>query len=76
MVENPTLSALPSPRQNHLLAALPAVDYEQRLLPYLEPVPLELGWAVYESGNQQGYVYFPTNSIVSLLYVMEDGSSA
>src|SRR6266436_2472009 len=64
------------PRRNHLLAALPAVDYEQRLLPHLEPVPLDLGWAVYESGSQQGYVYFPTNSIVSLLYVMQDGSSA
>jgi len=37
---------------------------------------LDLGWAVYESGSQQGYVYFPTNSIVSLLYVMQDGSSA
>ena len=39
-------------------------------------MPLPLGWAVYESGDAQGYVYFPTNSIVSLLYVMEDGSSA
>ena len=75
MVENPTLSALPSPRQNHLLTALPAASYE-RLLPHLEPVPLDLGWAVYESGSQQGYVYFPTDGIVSLLYVMRDGSSA
>jgi CRP-like cAMP-binding protein len=64
-----------TPRQNHLLAALPEADYE-RLLPDLELVPLELGWALYESGSQQGYVYFPTTSIVSLLYVMEDGSSA
>ena len=65
----------PTPKRNHLLAALPAVDYE-RLLPHLELLPLPLGWAVYESGNEQGYVYFPTSSIVSLLYVMEDGSSA
>jgi len=64
-----------TPRQNHLLSALPDADYE-RLLPDLELVPLELGWALYESGSQQGYVYFPTTSIVSLLYVMEDGSSA
>jgi len=64
-----------TPKQNHLLAALPAADYE-RLLPHLELAPLELGWALYESGSQQGYVYFPTASIVSLLYVMEDGSSA
>lgn len=63
------------PEQNHLLAALPLADYE-RLLPQLELIPLPLGWAVYESGRDQGYVYFPTTSIVSLLYVMEDGSSA
>ena len=64
-----------TPKQNHLLAALPDADYE-RLLPHLELAPLELGWALYESGSQQGYVYFPTASIVSLLYVMQDGSSA
>jgi len=64
-----------SPKQNHLLASLPAADYE-RLLPELELVPMPLGWSVYESGGHQGYVYFPTNSIVSLLYVMENGASA
>ena len=69
------MSAGQSPRLNRLLAALPAADYE-RLLPHLQLVPLPLAWAVYESGDAQGYVYFPTNSIVSLLYVMEDGSSA
>src|SRR3972149_1161699 len=75
MVKNSSLSARQSPRQNELLAALPAADYE-RLLPQLELAPLPLGWAVYESGDAQGYVYFPTTSIVSLLYVMEDGASA
>jgi CRP-like cAMP-binding protein len=75
MVRNPTISARSSPQQNDLLAALPAADFE-RLLPQLELVPLPLGWAVYESGGAQGYVYFPIDSIVSLLYVMEDGSSA
>jgi CRP-like cAMP-binding protein len=75
MVKNPSLSALQSPLQNYLLAALPAADYE-RLLPNLELVPLPLEWAVYEAGDTQGYVFFPTSSIVSLLYVMEDGSSA
>jgi CRP-like cAMP-binding protein len=64
-----------SPMQNHLLAALPAVDYA-RLLPHLEQVPLDLGRAIYESGSQQKYVFFPISSIVSLLYVMQDGSSA
>ena len=62
-------------RENHLLAALPASEYE-RLLPHLERVPLELGWALYEAGTPQNHVYFPTDSIVSLLYVMQDGSSA
>ena len=64
-----------TPKQNHLLAALPEADYE-RLLPQPDLVGLPLGWAVYESGSAQGYEYFPTNSIVSLLYVMEDGSPA
>ena len=75
MVKNPSLSASQSPRQNQLLAALPAADYA-RLLPHLELVPLPLGWAVYEAGGKLGYVYFPTNSIISLLYVMENGASA
>ncbi|HEX9180154.1 MAG TPA: Crp/Fnr family transcriptional regulator [Burkholderiales bacterium] len=63
------------PRLNHLLAALPADDYA-RLLAHLELVPLPLGEALYESGSELRYVYFPTTSIVSLLYVMIDGASA
>ena len=64
-----------NPKQNHLLAALPATDYA-RLLPDLEPIAMPLGWVVYESGGHMGYVYFPTTSIVSLLYVIESGASA
>jgi CRP-like cAMP-binding protein len=64
-----------TPRQNHLLAALPSEDW-QRLLPLLELRPMPLGHVLYESGDTMRYVYFPTTSIVSLLYVMEDGSSA
>jgi CRP-like cAMP-binding protein len=64
-----------SPKDNRLLAALPEADY-QGLLPFLEPVRMPLGTAVYESGAAQGYVYFPTSSIVSLLYVLADGASA
>ena len=64
-----------NPLQNHLLAALPAVDC-QRLLPHLKLVPLPLGQVLYESGTLLRHVYFPTNSIVSLLYVMADGASA
>jgi len=63
------------PQQNHLLAALPASDYE-RLAPHLELIPLKLGEVLYEPGVQLRYVYFPTTSIVSLLYVMGDGASA
>lgn len=64
-----------SPSQNHLLAALPDADRE-RLLQHLEPVQMALGEVLYESGAQMRHVYFPTDSIVSLLYVMEDGASA
>jgi len=44
--------------------------------PALELVPLKLGAIVYESGAVQQHVYFPTDSIVSLLYVVENGQSA
>ncbi len=64
-----------SPLQNHLLAALPAQEYKL-LLPNLELVTLPLGKVLYESGNELNHVYFPTDSIVSLLYVMLDGASA
>jgi CRP-like cAMP-binding protein len=64
-----------SPTDNRLLAALSPADLEA-LLPSLEPLQMELGQALYESGGAQGYVYFPTSSIVSLLYVLENGSSA
>jgi CRP-like cAMP-binding protein len=63
------------PHQNHLLNALPPDEYA-RILANLELVPMALGDVLYEPGIQMRYVYFPTNSIVSLLYVMEDGSSA
>ena len=63
------------PRQNHLLAALPASDFE-RLKGSLNLVPLPLGTVLYESGSRQRQVYFPTTAIVSLLYMMADGASA
>ena len=63
------------PKQNRLLAALPATDY-QRLLAALELVPLPLGWSVYEADVRPTHVYFPTTAIVSLLYVLENGASA
>ena len=69
------MSNLLNPRQNHLLAVLPETESE-RLFPYLEPVQLPLGHALYESGDRLSHVYFPIDAIVSLLYVLEDGGSA
>ena len=65
----------PSPNQNHLLAALPTAEFE-RLAPHLEPVEMLLGDVLYESGGQLQHVYFPTTAILSLHYVMENGSSS
>jgi len=70
-----TTPTLVTPRQNHLLAALPADEYA-RISANLELVPMPLGQVLSESGGQMRHVYFPTTSIVSLLYVMEDGASA
>ena len=64
-----------SPMQNHLLAALPAVEFD-RLSEHLELVSMPLGEALYESGGRLQHVYFPTTSIVSLIYVLENGASA
>ena len=71
----PAASPVHSPRQNHLLNALPPADYE-RVEPHLELIKMDLGDVLYEPGVQLRHVYFPTTSIVSLLYVMEDGASA
>lgn len=70
-----TMSERPHPLQNRLLAALP-IEVQERLIPQLELVVLPLGKVVYESGDSLQYVYFPTDAIISLLYVMEDGASA
>jgi len=66
---------IPHPHQNHLLAALLAPEFD-RLKPHLELVKMALGDVLYESGGQLQYVYFPTTSIVSMHYVMEDGDSS
>jgi CRP-like cAMP-binding protein len=65
----------PTPKNNRLLAALHG-EVQERLFPHLEKVHFELGQVIYESGDQLRHVYFPTDSIVSLLYVMENGASA
>jgi len=65
----------PEPTLNQLIAALPSAERE-RWLPQLEWVQMPLGEVLYESGSVLTHVYFPTTSIVSLLYVMENGASA
>ncbi len=71
----PSLRKPGDPRANQLLAALPEAEW-RRWLPLLEPVHLPLGQVLYESGGVMSHVYFPTNAIVSLLYVLENGASA
>jgi CRP-like cAMP-binding protein len=65
----------PGPATNRLLAVLPAIERE-RVYPGLELVSMPLGRVLYESGSKLDHVYFPADSIVSLLYVMADGASA
>jgi CRP-like cAMP-binding protein len=69
------MSALRSQHQNHLLASMPAADFE-RLAAQLELVALPLGEMLYEPGGQLRHAYFPTTSIVSLHYVLESGATA
>jgi CRP-like cAMP-binding protein len=66
---------LADPRDNQILAALPEQE-AVRLFPQLKLVELPLGMSVYESGDVQRYIYFPSDSIVSLLYVLQNGASA
>lgn len=63
-----------NPKQNRLLAALPASELE-RLSAHLELVPMRLGETLYESGGRLLHVYFPTTAIVSLLYILASGAS-
>jgi len=66
---------LQRPERNRLLAAL-GPDERHRLSSHLELVPMRLGKVIYESGDVLHHVYFPTDCIVSLLYVLENGASA
>ncbi len=69
------MSSPHGPQQNHLLAALPAAEFEP-LAAHLELTPLPLGKMLYEPGGQLQHAYFPTTAIVSLHYVMESGATA
>ena len=65
----------PDPNQNHLLAALLDTEFD-RLAPHLELIPMQLGDLLYDSGGKLQHVYFPTTSIVSLQYLLENGGSS
>ena len=73
--DNAAKAAAQNPLSNRLLAALPVDDYDG-LVPHLEFVPLHLGQEIYGPGQTLDYAYFPTTAVVSLLYTMEDGTSA
>ena len=64
----------PHPAQNHLLAAL-SPEVQGRLFPHLELAALPLRALMYEAGHPMRHVYFPTDSIISMQYLMENGAS-
>lgn len=68
-------ASTPNPKQNHILAALPAEDYE-RILPDLKLIDMPLGWTMSESGDHVDFLDFPISGIVSLMYSLEDGSTS
>lgn len=70
-----SMSPAHDPNQNYLLSALLDADFD-RLSPHLELIPMRLGDVLYESGGKLHHVYFPTTSIVSLHYVLENGGSS
>jgi CRP-like cAMP-binding protein len=69
------LSQASHPSQNHLLAALPGVEFE-RICTNLELVSLRLGDSLYEPDRQLEHAYFPVTAIVSLHYVTRSGASS
>jgi CRP-like cAMP-binding protein len=69
------MESAPSPIRNHLLAALPAAEYE-RIVPHLELRAMSLGEVLYETRGEMSHAYFPTTSVVSLDYVMQDGAGS
>ncbi len=69
------MESAPSPIRNHLLAALPAAEYE-RIVPHLELLAMPLGEVLYETRAEMSHAYFPTTTVVSLDYVMQNGAES
>jgi CRP-like cAMP-binding protein len=74
MKASPQTGPDPDPRQNHLLAAL-SPEVQGRLFDHLELAELPLRALMYEAGRPMRHVYFPTDSIISMQYLMENGAS-
>jgi CRP-like cAMP-binding protein len=60
--------------ENRLLAALPTEEY-QRLLPHIEFVTLTAKQVLHIPGEPVEYVYFPCTGIVSLVNILENGTT-
>jgi CRP-like cAMP-binding protein len=71
----PQIQRLQDPRHNHLLSAIPSAEW-QRWQSLLEPVELNVGQILFESGRAPAHVYFPTSAVVSLVYMTQDGETA
>ena len=71
---NASLSSLYDAHENHLLAAVPQADWA-RWKAHLEPCDMPLGKVLFEPGCLCTHAYFPATSIVSMLYLTEDGES-
>ena len=66
--------SIPSVRFNRLMASLPKNEFE-RLRPGLKTITLVFGEVLYEPDEVIKYVYFPNDSIVSLLSPMSERST-
>lgn len=64
------LVTMPALIDNAILAALPRAEY-RRMLALLEPVTLTFGEVLYEQGEPITHVYFPNDSLVSLLTLVD-----
>lgn len=71
----PQIANLDGVRKNYLLAGLSEGDFS-RITSLLEPKTFKLGEVLYEAGETMDFAYFPTTAIISLLYIMENGSTA
>jgi len=75
IVQGPIMETKPLKDRNFLFHSIPPAEWE-KLIPHIEAIDLPLGKVLYEPGSKMSHVYFPSSAIVSLLYALENGSSA